>query len=173
MRSDPAASLLRRRALSLLPAVLCLAAATELNAQLAGPQTPLPQPSVSVPPSIPPDPTQFGAIAFTADGSFSSAWKRASKSDVEARVLANCIKLGRGKCEVVSFREELCAALASGQNGSGRRITLTGGGLTPADAKRSAIERCNKDRRTRGPCELRTVVCGDGRAAATEPASSP
>ena len=167
MPSNLAASSPRRRALALLSALLCLPAATGLHAQPAGPQTPLPQPSVSVPPAVPPVPPEFGAIAFTADGSFSSSWKRSSKSEVEARVLANCIKLSRGKCEVVSFREELCAALASGQNAAGRRITLTGGGLTPADAKRSAIERCNKDRRTRGPCELRTVVCGDGRPAAT------
>jgi hypothetical protein len=156
-----------RRALRLLPAVLCVASVTGLHAQLAGPQTALPQPSLSAPRSIPSDPAQFGAIAFTADGSFSSAWKYASKSKVEARALAVCIRLGRGKCEVVSFREELCAALASGKNAAGRWITMTGGGLTPADAKRSAIERCNKDARTRGPCELRTVVCGDGRPAAT------
>jgi hypothetical protein len=167
MSSDPAASPPRRRAVRLLSAALCLSAATGLHADPAGPQTPPPPPSLSAPPSIPPDPAQFGAIGFTADGSFASAWKYASKSAVEARVLANCNKLGRGKCAVVSFREELCAAIATGHNAAGRNITLTGGGLTPADAKRSASERCTKDERTRGPCELRTVICGDGRSAPT------
>src|SRR5689334_12889504 len=32
----------------------------------------------------------FGALAFTADGSFASAWKFASKSEVEAKVLGEC-----------------------------------------------------------------------------------
>jgi hypothetical protein len=172
-RPNPTAAPLHRRTLGLLTAALGLAAATGLHAQSAGPQTALPYLSPSSPPSTPPDPAQFGAIAFTADGSFASAWKYASKSKVEARTLSNCSKFGRGKCEVVSFREELCAALVSGKNAAGRWITMTGGGLTPPDARRSAIERCNKDSRTRGPCELRTVICGDGRSVPVEPAPSP
>ena len=42
-------------------------------------------------------------------------------------------------------------------------ITYSGGGLSPDDAERLALGRCNADRRARGTCQLRTTVCGDGR----------
>jgi len=108
-------------------------------------------------------PPQFGAIAFTADGSFASAWKQASKSEAEAKVGADCARFERGKCEVVSFRAELCAAIASFQIDVDRKVTYAGGGLARADAQRSALERCNRDERAHKSCKLRTVVCADGR----------
>ena len=63
----------------------------------------------------------------------------------------------------MSFRGEICAAIASAQIGKQRKITYSGGGLTPGDAERLALSRCNGDRRARGSCQLRTTVCGDGR----------
>jgi hypothetical protein len=106
---------------------------------------------------------KYGAIAFTADGSFSSAWKHASKAEVEAKVLGDCVRFRRGSCEVVSFRKELCAAIASLELGKERKRTYAGGGLTPADAQRSALDRCAGVKRTRRGCRLRTIVCADGR----------
>lgn len=112
---------------------------------------------------------RFGAIAFTADGSFSSAWKVSSKEEAEAKVLADCIKFKRGRCEVVSVREELCAALVSAQIGKAHKITYAGAGLTPTIAQRTALGRCNGDSRTKGRCRLRTTLCGDGRQVPAEP----
>lgn len=155
-----ATSQTRRRSCRLLAAVYCLLPAAALEAQPSGPAPPTPPPSSAQSPA---PASEFGAIAFTADGSFSSAWKRPSKAEVEAKVLAECAKLARGKCEVVSFREELCAAIASSQISKEHKITYAGGGLTRTDAQRSALDRCNGDRRARGSCRLRTVVCGDGR----------
>lgn len=123
-------------------------------APLQAPQTPAPWAEPA---------PQFGALAFTADGSFASAWKSSSKADVEAKVLAECAGFRRGHCEVVSFHDDLCAAIASFQLGAGRKVTYAGGGLTRADAKRIALERCNGDARSGRRCQLRTVVCGDGR----------
>lgn len=111
-------------------------------------------------------PQYYGAIGFTADGSYSTAWKQNSKAEAEADVAKRCAKFGRGACEVVGFSGELCAALATyiGSH-SGRRykLSFTGGGTTSPEAQKSAMDRCNEDKRTRQRCQLRTVVCGDGR----------
>jgi hypothetical protein len=118
--------------------------------------------------AVPPAPLQvsapeFGALAFTADGSFTAVWKQGSKNRAEAKVLADCEKLKRGTCQVVSFRQELCAAIASFRTAKDLTATYAGGAVTRADAKRSALERCNGDARAQRSCQVRTVVCGDGR----------
>lgn len=108
----------------------------------------------------------WGAIGFTADGSFSTAWKQSSKAEAEADVAKRCAKFGRGACEVVGFSGKLCGALATylgSHSGKRYKLSFTGGGLTSPDAQKKALERCNEDKRTRGRCQLRTVVCGDGR----------
>jgi len=107
--------------------------------------------------------TEFGAIAFTPDGSYTSTWKRATKVEAENKVRAECSGLGRGKCEVLSFGADVCAALASGQISKQRKVTYSGGGMTRAAAEKAALNRCNADRRARGSCEMRTTLCGDGR----------
>jgi hypothetical protein len=47
----------------------------------------------------------------------------------------------------------------------GRRwqLSYTAGGSTHPEAQRAALDRCNSDRNTRKRCQLKTVVCGDGR----------
>ncbi len=108
-------------------------------------------------------PPKFGALAFTADGSFTAAWKQDSKDTAVAKVEADCKRLGRGECQVVGFRQELCAAIASFRTAKDLTATYAGGGVTRADARRSALERCNGDDRAGRRCQVRTVVCGDGR----------
>lgn len=152
------APLSRRRAFlqSLLRAALLLAGAA-LLVQARGQESPFaPQPDTATA-------AEFGAIAFTADGSFSAVWKRRSKRTAESQVLADCAKLKRGECQVVGFRQELCAAIASFRTTKDLKVTYAGGGVTKADARRSALERCNGDDRARRSCQIRTVVCGDGR----------
>ena len=134
------------------------------------------QPVMSVAPAPPPEKApEFGAIAFTPDGSFFSVWKLGSRTEAEEKVRTECASLGRGSCEAMSFRGEICAAIASAKIAKQRKITYSGGGLTPGDAERLALGRCNADRRARGSCQLRTTVCGDGRldsaARATEAAA--
>jgi hypothetical protein len=128
--------------------------------------------SFATPPSLAPaaggsnSSALYGAIAFTADGSYSTAWKYKTKPEAEAYVATKCAAFGRGQCKVIGFAGSLCAGLASYQGShSGRRYKLafTGGGMTAADAQRQAMDRSNGDSRTRGRCQLRTVVCGDGR----------
>ena len=122
------------------------------------------QPVTSVAPAPPsPEAPEFGAIAFTPDGSFFSVWKIGSRTEAEEKVRTECAALGRGTCEAMSFRGEICAAIASAQIAKQRKITYSGGALTPSDAERLALGRCNADRRARGSCQLRTTVCGDGR----------
>jgi hypothetical protein len=116
---------------------------------------------------------QFGAIAFTPDGSFFSVWSISSRTEAEEKVRTECASLGRGTCEALSFRGEICAAIASGKLNKQRKITYSGGGLNPSDAERLALARCNADRRARGTCQLRTTVCGDGRLDATARAAEP
>jgi Domain of unknown function (DUF4189) len=141
---------------SLLRAVL-LVAGTAMLVQARGQESPFaPQPDTVAT-------AEFGAIAFTGDGSFSAVWKRKSKSDAEAQVLADCAKLKRGACQVVGFRQELCAAIATFRTGKDLTVTYAGGGVTKADAQRAALERCNGDDRARRTCQIRTTVCGDGR----------
>jgi hypothetical protein len=125
--------------------------------------TPMPAPSAPRPSA---GGSYYGAIAFTADGSYSTAWKYRTKAEAEAYVATKCAGFGRGQCKVIGFTGTLCAGLASYQGThSGRRYKLafTGGGTTASDAQRAALDRCNNDSRTRRRCQLRTVVCGDGR----------
>ena len=141
---------------------MCLLAATGLIAIHGGAGA---QPSETVPftEADPAAAPQFGALAFTADGSFTAVWKQASKDEAEDKVETDCKELGRGACEVVGFRQELCAAIASFRTSKKLAATYAGGGVTRADAKRSALERCNGDARARRTCRVRAVVCGDGR----------
>ena len=106
---------------------------------------------------------EYGAIAFTPDGSFFSVWKIGSRLEAEEKVRAECAEMQRGNCEAVTFGGEVCAAIASGSISKQRKVTYSGGGLTPGDAEQLALSRCNADRRARGTCQLRTTVCGDGR----------
>jgi len=108
----------------------------------------------------------WGALAFTADGSYSSTWKMPSQAEAEAKVLRGCARFGRGGCEVVSFSGQECAALAT-FIGSYRRkrwnLSFTAGGTTYPSAQTAAIDRCNSDERTQGHCQPRTAACADGR----------
>ena len=132
------------------------------------------RPVMSIAPAPQPEQVpQFGAIAFTPDGSFFSVWSISSRTEAEEKVRTECASLGRGNCEALSFRGEICAALASGQLSKQRKITYSGGGLSPGDAERLALARCNADRRARGTCQLRTTVCGDGRLDSTARAAEP
>jgi hypothetical protein len=134
-----------------------------------GPVPPPPQSNAPPPPPEAPSASAsslWGAIGFTADGSFSSAWKMAAKPDAEADVAKRCAGMGRGSCEVISFSGHQCAALATyiGYYGGRRwKLSFTSGGITYPDAQKAAMDRCNSDQRTRGRCQLRTAVCADGR----------
>ena len=149
------------------------------------PEAPAPQMSPSVPstsplspPAQPPSNTSpqtqpnapavvpWGAIAFTADGSWSTAWKEPSRADAEATVLKRCASFGHGGCEVSTVSGPECVGLATfiGRHG-GRRwlLSFTAGGTTYPTAQAAAMTRCNSDERTRGHCEFRVVACADGR----------
>ncbi len=133
------------------------------------------RPVLSITPLAPSEapPTEYGAIAFTPDGSFFSVWRIGSRTEAEEKVRTECATLGHGACEALSFGGEVCAAIASAELGKARKITYSGGGLSPGDAERLALRRCNADRRARGTCQLRTTVCGDGRLDSTVRASQP
>jgi hypothetical protein len=108
----------------------------------------------------------WGALAFTADGSWATAWAKPSKAEAEANVAVACAKFGRGECKVVSFTGEYCAALATYIGSHSRRrykLSFSDGGRTVPEAQNAAMQRCNNDSRTRNRCQLRTTVCGDGR----------
>ena len=137
------------------------------------PSAPAPSPRMDyIPPIAPIRPAQdspdtsptglWGAIGFTADGSWSTVWKQATQGEAEAAAAKGCAKFGHGSCEVVSVSGQRCAALATFL---GRRwkLSFTEGGETHPDAQRSAMERCNSDGRTRSQCQLRISVCADGR----------
>jgi Domain of unknown function (DUF4189) len=125
-------------------------------------------PSPAAPsPAAPSDKLQlWGALAFTADGSWATAWSKPSKAEAESNVAVACAKFGRGQCEIVSFDGRYCAALATyiGSHSRHRyKLSFSGGGLSMSQAQSAAMERCDSDSRTRGRCQLRTTVCGDGR----------
>jgi len=108
----------------------------------------------------------FGAIAFTADGSWSSDWKMPSRPEAEARVLRQCAGFGRGACEVASFSGQECVGLATFIGNYRRRrwlLSFTAGGMTYPEAQSAALGRCNSDERAQGRCQFRTAACADGR----------
>jgi hypothetical protein len=97
-------------------------------------------------------PSYFGAIGFTADGSWATAWKKPSRAEAEADVAKRCAEFGRGSCKVVAFPGEQFVGLATFIGRSGRtrwKLSFTGGGVTGPEAQRSAMDRCNEDNRTR------------------------
>jgi Domain of unknown function (DUF4189) len=140
--------------------------------------TPAPAP---VPPSFSPTPVLpsqppnqsgssgavvWGAIGFTADGSYSSTWKMLSQAEAEAKAAKGCALFGRGGCQVVSFSGQECVALATFIGSYRRRrwnLSFTAGGMTYPDAQNAAIARCNADERSQGRCQPRTAACADGR----------
>jgi len=108
----------------------------------------------------------WGAIAFSADGSYSSAWKMLSQPEAEAKVLRQCARFGRGSCEVVAFSGQQCASLATFIGAYRRRrwnLSFTAGGTTYPEASSAAMDRCNSDEHTQGHCQPRTTACADGR----------
>ena len=108
----------------------------------------------------------WGAISFTADGSYATSWKKASKGEAEGDAAVRCAKFGRGSCETGAFDGETCVGLATYIGSHSRRrwkLSYTAGSPTSSGAQQRALERCNEDKRTRGRCQLRTVVCADGR----------
>jgi Domain of unknown function (DUF4189) len=110
--------------------------------------------------------TYWGAIAFTADGSYSSTWKMPSEPEAEARVLKQCASYGRGSCEVTSFSGQQCVGLATFIGNYRRRrwlLSFTAGGMTYPEAQSAALDRCNTDERSQGHCQTRTTACADGR----------
>jgi hypothetical protein len=151
-----------------------------------GAPDPLPAPSAPapssprldyIPPSLaptPPAPSQpspstelpWGAIGFTADGSYSSTWKMASQAEAEARVAKKCAEFGRGGCQTVSFSGQECVALATFIGSYRRRrwsLSFTAGGGTYPEAQNAAMARCNADERSQGRCQPRAAACADGR----------
>lgn len=125
------------------------------------------------PPPIAPNPQQipsgnvlWGAIAFTADGSWSADWKISSQLEAESRVLRQCAGFGHGACEVVSASGQQCVGLATFLGNYRRRrwlLSFTAGGTTYPEAQNAALSRCNSDERTQGNCQFRTAACADGR----------
>lgn len=117
----------------------------------------------------PPSPaldTSWGAIGFTADGSYSTAWKMPSQAEAEAQVAKKCSEFGRGGCKVATFSGQECAGLATFIGNYARRrwsLSFTAGGNTYPEAANAALARCNADEHTRGKCQTRTTVCADGR----------
>jgi hypothetical protein len=107
--------------------------------------TPPAQPPLNQPPLNQPNPSTeitWGAIGFTADGSYSTTWKMPSQPEAEARAAKGCAQLGRGRCEVVSFSGQQCGALATFIGPYRRRrwvLSFTaGGGTYPDSPKRGA-----------------------------------
>ncbi len=128
-------------------------------------QLPVPAPS---PPSQPAPLTDlaWGAIGFTADGSYSTAWKRVSQAEAEATVAKGCAEFGRGACKVISFSGQRCVGLATFIGSYRRRrwdLSFTAGGDTFPEAQSAALASCNSDERSRGRCVFRTAACADGR----------
>jgi hypothetical protein len=120
------------------------------------------QSTPSPPPSDSTDAVLWAAIGFTADGSYYSAWKYASKAEAEAQVAKKCSAYGRGACEISAVSGRECIALAAF---SGRRwkLSFTARGSTFPEAQTNALNYCNADQRTGGGCQFRTAVCADGR----------
>jgi hypothetical protein len=139
------------------------------------PVTPSPPPRLDyVPPNLTPSQPApststdlpWGAIGFTADGSYSSTWKMASQAEAEARVAKKCAEFGRGGCQTVSFSGQECVALATFIGSYRRRrwnLSFTAGGETYPEAQNAAMARCNADERSQGRCQPRTAACADGR----------
>jgi TPR repeat protein len=125
-----------------------------------------PQPPPLNPPPLQPrdnsDDTQWGAMAFTLDGSYSTVWRMHSQPEAEASVAKQCSAFGRGACKVFSISGQECASLATYV---GRRYesSYTAGGATYPEAQNNALERCNSDGRNRGRCKTRNTFCADGR----------
>lgn len=74
-----------------------------------------------------------GALAFTADGSWSTVWKMPSEAAGEVNVLKRCVAFGHGACKVVTMFGQECVGLATFIGTYRRRrwrLSFTAGGMT-------------------------------------------
>lgn len=125
------------------------------------PREPAPNPQQN-----PPAQVWWGALAFTADGSWSTVWKMPSEAAAEVNVLKRCAAFGHGACKVVTMSGQECVGLATFIGTYRRRrwrLSFTAGGMTYPQAQGYALGRCNSDQRTHGRCQFRTATCADGR----------
>jgi hypothetical protein len=132
------------------------------------PLAPVPLASIQPPPSSPDTSMEikWGAIGYTADGSYSTVWKMPSQAEAETDVAKRCAGLGHGGCKVVSVSGQECVALATFIGSYRRRrwfLSYIGAGTSYPEAQSSALGRCNADERSRSHCQSRTAACADGR----------
>ena len=95
----------------------------------------------------------FGAIAFTADGSWATVWKMTSRPRPKPMWPSGVPSSGAGAARWSHFPGEQCVGLATFIGRSGRtrwKLSFTGGGMSGPEAQRTAMDRCNSDSRTRG-----------------------
>ncbi|MGE0753284.1 MAG: DUF4189 domain-containing protein [Variibacter sp.] len=148
-------------------AALALVCALAVNALAqTSPPASTTAPAATAPPAAPAKPVYWGAISFTADGSFATSWKKTSEGEAKGDAAVRCAKFGRGSCETGAFSGDLCVALATyigAYRGRRWKLSYTSGSTSSAEAQQKALARCNDDKRTRGRCQLRTVACADGR----------
>ena len=114
-----------------------------------------------------PIPTQWGAIAYTARGGNVGVAGRPSRAKAEEEARSDCAKRAGSACDVLTVSANRCVAFAFnlGIAASVKTyLTAAGYGNDPQAARAAAMGDCLDRAKLRENCEVRRVVCADGRA---------
>ena len=101
----------------------------------------------------------WGALAYGPNGAHGRSWYKTSREDAEASALKDCARLG--KCHVISFGGDTCAALSSHQD-KVNPVDKIADSTNSYAARVFARRRCQAEARG-APCRIVAMACADGR----------
>lgn len=110
-------------------------------------------------------PSQWGALAFDARGTYSAIWRANTRRQAEEAVSGECRKRARGACKLATAADAQCIAYARAGGRSGRRRNFGSFTVVRDDvnsARGAAIEYCQRESPFPDSCEVRLTLCADG-----------
>lgn len=107
-------------------------------------------------------PSNWGAISAAVDGAWGATWNYNNRATAEREAKTECAKNTEHPCDVVAVHGNNCLALYH-WNGKERWGWAIRTGASIDKAKLESLQHCRGNRSENVPCDLRTVVCANGR----------
>lgn len=107
-------------------------------------------------------PTTWGAISAAVDGAWGGTWNYGDRKTAEREAKQECNKNTEHPCDVVAVHGNNCLALYH-WNGKERWGWAIRTGASIDKAKLESLQHCRNNRTENVPCDLRTVICANGR----------
>ena len=111
-------------------------------------------------------PTQWGALSYTGTGGHVGASRRHSRAAAEADTTAECTSKTRKHCRVLAVSGSQCVILIHSIYNDGYRPVVQNYiafGQDPDALRKTALAECKGKAQISTNCDIRRVVCADGR----------